>query len=74
VSFLDSVVEEWNVKNTNNLRSTVRRSEDNSKLIIEIETPLYLATIEAWEHASCLDVTTLKLSSTKGIIHSAGGV
>ena len=71
MSFLDAVVETWNEKNTISLSSTLKRAEDNSKLIIEIQTTKYLATIDAWEHASCLDVTVFELSSKKVTVYSA---
>jgi hypothetical protein len=52
--------------------STVRRSADETKAVVEIETPRHTALIELWEQASCLDTTTLKNGEGKAAILAAG--
>ena len=52
--------------------STVRRSADETKAVVEIETPSHTALIELWEHASCLDTTILKSGEERGVILAAG--
>jgi hypothetical protein len=70
--FLDLVVDTWAAQTCNGARYEVKRTPDSTSLIVEIETPRVLATIEAWEAARCLDVTTLDLATKQGTIHSAG--
>ena len=70
--FLDSVINVWDSFNVGAVRSTVKRADDDSKLVIEIEGAGHVATIEAWEHASCLDITVLELASKASTILSAG--
>ena len=65
--FLDSVLDEWNVAPG---RSSFRRAGD--KLVIEIETPKRVATIEAWERGPFLDLTVLELESGSTTILAAG--
>ncbi len=72
MSFLARVVETWHAGMPHWLKSVVRRADSDSKLIIEIQSPRHLATIEAWETASCLDVTILEISSGAGEILSSG--
>jgi hypothetical protein len=72
MSFLTTVVETWHGRMPPWLGSVVRRADDDSKLIIEIQSAHHLATIEAWEMAPCLDVTILEISSGTGAILSAG--
>ncbi len=54
------------------VHSVVKRAPNNTALIIEIEAPKVLATVEAWEAAACLDTTTLDLATKGGKIWSAG--
>ena len=70
--FLDLVVDKWAAQACSGWRYEVERAPDRTALIIEIETTRVLATIEAWEAARCLDVTTLDLATKQGTIHSAG--
>ena len=70
--FLDLVVDTWAAQKFSGARYSVKRTPDNTALIIEIEAPRVFATIEAWEAARCLDVTTLNLATKQGTIHSAG--
>jgi hypothetical protein len=70
--FLDLVVDTWAAQGYAGARYEVKRTPDSTALIVEIETPRVLATIEAWEAARCLDVTTLDLATGQGTIHSAG--
>jgi hypothetical protein len=70
--FLDLVVDTWAAQTCSGARYEVKRTPDSTALIIEIETPRVLATIEAWEAPRCLDVTTLDLATKQGTIHAAG--
>lgn len=70
--FLDLVVDAWAAQTCSGARYEVKRTPDSTALIVEIEAPGVLATIEAWEDARCLDVTTLDLVTRQGTIHSAG--
>lgn len=70
--FLDLVVDAWAAQTCPGTRYEINRTPDNTALIVEIETSRVLATIEAWEAARCVDVTTLDLATKQGTIHSAG--
>jgi hypothetical protein len=49
----------------------VRLSPELGKMGIEVERSTYVAAIEAWEYAHCLDVAFLHLESGVSIILSA---
>jgi len=72
VSFLENVLETWQQLAPSNIKHFIRKTPDLMAFIIEIETSNYLATIEAYEKAQCLDTSTLELSSKNAIIHSSG--
>ncbi|MEO5953309.1 MAG: hypothetical protein ABIQ44_12660, partial [Chloroflexia bacterium] len=68
----DSVVDFWNTAQISAVRSNVKRADDDSKLVIEVEGADHVETIEAWERASCLDVTVMEMPSRISTILSAG--
>ena len=75
-NFLDSVVQQWE-KLRSRLGGEIVRSEvkwvpDRTKMAIEIKTHNYLALIEAWEHAHCLDITVLPIARGEGRVLCAG--
>lgn len=70
--FLDLVVDTWTAQASSGMRYTVKRSPDNAALIVSIETSGVLATIEVWEAARCVDITTLNVDTKQGTIHAAG--
>lgn len=72
--FLDLVVKTWAMLEFSGAQWAVKRTPDSAALIVEIETPRKLATIEAWECPRCLDVTTLDLTTKQGTIHSSGEI
>lgn len=72
--FLDLVVQTWALLEFSGAQWEIKRTPDSAALIVEIETPRKLATIEAWEYPRCLDVTTLDLTTKQGTIHSAGEI
>ena len=54
------------------ITSDLKRSSDGSKLGIEIQTQNHLALVEAWEHATCLDITLHQAGAESGTILVAG--
>jgi hypothetical protein len=73
-AFVDQVLERWLQLTKTELAeaSTVRRSPDNQKAVVEIKTPFHLALIEIWEHPRCLDTTVHGVEEDRGAILSAG--
>jgi hypothetical protein len=73
-AFVDQVLERWLQLTKTELAeaSTVRRSPDTQKAVIEIKTPFHLALIEIWEHSRCLDTTVHGADEDRGAILSAG--
>lgn len=53
-------------------RSQLRVDAEIGKLVIEVETTKHLALVEAWEHASCLDVTIMDARSRSSTVLAAG--
>ena len=72
VSFIDSVVAAWNEAPPPQARSKVKRAPDDSKLVIEVETADHVATIEAWEQGSAVNVSVLDLKSQALTFLSSG--
>ena len=72
MKFIEAVVDTWETLSNPAFQSTVIRSENGSKLIIEINTKQYSATIEAWEQAYSMDITAVELISNNGVLLSAG--
>jgi hypothetical protein len=70
--FLDAVVTTWEKVSVTAFQSTTKRSEDDSKLTIDIQTPQFTATIAAWEWAYCLDITLFQRATGSGAELSAG--
>ena len=76
--FLDAVVTTWETVSAASIpssvafQSTLKRSADDSKLTIDIQTPQFTATIAAWERAYCLDITLYDRATGSGAELSAG--
>jgi len=50
----------------------IKRLPDGSKATIEVETSRYVALIEVWEHAACLDTTVLRIDTKEDKALAAG--
>ena len=76
MKFIKAVIDTWKALSNpaiqSNLESNIKRSEDGSRLIIEVTTKQYFATIEAWEQAYSMDITIVELISNTGVLLSAG--
>jgi hypothetical protein len=70
--FIETVVATWKELSNPVLQSNIKRSEDGSRLTIEVMTKQYAATIEAWEQAYSMDITAVELISNTGVLLSAG--
>ena len=80
--FLDAVVTTWETVSAasssspaalqSTVQSKVKRSADDSKLTIDIQTPQFTATIAAWEQAYCLDITLFERATGSGAELSSG--
>ena len=75
-TFVEYVIASWHVLEAEVPRlratSTIKRSSDGTKSVIEIYAPSSLATVEVWEHANCLDTTILREGEAMGVILAAG--
>lgn len=75
-AFLDSVELRWRALlptlSPYGIASKVLDGRAIGKLVIEVQCATYLALIEAWTQATCLDVTVLDLGSGKSTILSSG--
>jgi hypothetical protein len=72
VPFLEAVKQEWQAI-ARALPASVstldcRLSPEHGKLCIEVEWPGHVASITAWQHATCLDVDVLDVTSKEGRI------
>jgi hypothetical protein len=76
MKFIEAVIDTWKTLSNpaiqSNLESKIKRSEDGSRLTIEVTTKQYFATIEAWEQAYSMDITAVELISSAGVLLSAG--
>lgn len=76
MKFIETVVDTWKALSNSALSSNdhcnIKGSEDGSRLIIEVNTKQYSATIEAWEQAYSMDITVVELISNTGVLLSAG--
>ena len=80
MKFIETVVATWKALSNpalqshfeGQLQSNTKRSEDGSRLTIEVNTKQYAATIEAWEQAYSMDITVIELISDTGVLLSAG--
>jgi hypothetical protein len=76
MKFIETVLDTWKTLSNPALQSTIQsnitRSEDGSRLTIEVTTKQYTATIEAWEQAYSMDITAIELISNTGVLLSAG--
>jgi hypothetical protein len=74
--FLDTVLSEWKTTEQclreTGVTSTLKRATEYAKFVIELETRSHLATIEAWEHGRCLDISVLALASQTTKLLAAG--
>ena len=76
MKFVAAVVDTWKALSNpalqSNFQSSIKRSEDGSRLIIDVTSKQYSATIEAWEQAYSMDITVIELVSNTGVLLSAG--
>ena len=72
MKFIETVVATWKELSKPALQGNIKRSEDGSRLTIEVTTKQYAATIEAWEQAYSMDITVVELISNTGVLLSAG--
>jgi uncharacterized protein YukE len=72
MKFIEVVIETWKAQSKSAFQSNIKRSDDDSKLIIEIAAKQYSATIEAWEQAYNMDISAVELISNTGVLLSAG--
>jgi hypothetical protein len=72
MKFIEVVIETWKAQSKSAFQSIIKRSDDDSKLIIEIAAKQYSATIEAWEQAYSMDISAVELISNTGVLLSAG--
>jgi hypothetical protein len=72
MKFIETVVDTWRALSNNALQGNIKCSEDGSKLIIDVNTKQYSATIEAWEQAYSMDITVVESISNTGVLLSAG--
>jgi hypothetical protein len=72
MTFIETVIDTWKGLSNPAFQSTIKRSEDGSRLTIEVITQQYAATIEAWEQAYSMDITAVELISNTGVLLSAG--
>ena len=72
MTFIETVVDTWKTLSNPALQGTIKRSEDGSRLVIEVANKHYSATIEAWEQAYSMDITAVELISNTGVLLSAG--
>lgn len=72
MKFIETVVATWKELSNPALQGNIKRSEDGSRLTIEVTTKQYTATIAAWEQAYSMDITVIELVSNTGVLLSAG--
>ncbi len=72
MKFIETVLDTWKALSNPALQGNIKRSEDGSRLTIEVTTQQYAAIIEAWEQAYSMDITAVELISNTGVLLSAG--
>ncbi len=72
MKFIEAVIDTWKTLSNPALQSNIKRSEDGSRLSIDVTSKQYSATIEAWEQAYSMDITVVELVSNTGVLLSAG--
>lgn len=76
MKFVAAVVDTWKALSNpalqSKFQSNIKRSEDGSRLTVDITTKQYSASIEAWEQAYSMDITVVELVSNTGVLLSAG--
>jgi hypothetical protein len=75
-TFIEHVIASWHglAAEARNFEifSAEKHLSDGSKGVIEVRALGHLATVEAWEHANCLDTTILREGEQTGTILAAG--
>jgi hypothetical protein len=75
-SFLDFVSLTWQEQERElldaGIRSRLLRNHERKTLGIEVEGQRKVASIQAWEHANCLDVVVMELPTKNSRFLSAG--
>ena len=80
MKFIEAVIDTWKTLSNpalqsnleDKFQSNIKRSEDGSRLTIDVTTKQYSASIEAWEQAYSMDITVVELVSNTGVLLSAG--
>ena len=80
MKFIEAVIDTWKALSNPALQSNlegkfqsnIKRSEDGSRLTVDVTTKQYSASIEAWEQAYSMDITVVELVSNTGVLLSAG--
>lgn len=76
MKFVAAVIDTWKALSNpalqSNFQSSIKRSEDGSRLTIDVTSKQYSASIEAWEQAYSMDITVVELVSNTGVLLSAG--
>ena len=80
MKFIEAVIDTWKKLSNpalqsnleSNFQSNIKRSEDGSRLSIDVTSKQYSATIAAWEQAYSMDITVIELVSNTGVLLSAG--
>ena len=80
MKFIEAVIDTWKALSNpafqSNLegkfQSNIKRSENGSRLTVDVTTKQYSASIEAWEQAYSMDITVVELVSNTGVLLSAG--
>lgn len=67
--FLDSILSQWRASEgallINATSARILPNDERKTLGIEVDGPRYIASIQVWEHACCLDIVVMeKVSST----------
>ena len=80
MKFIEAVIDTWKTLSNpalqsnleDKFQSNIKRSEDGSRLTIDVTTKQYSASIEAWEQAYSMDITVVELVSNAGVLLTAG--
>lgn len=72
MKFIEAVIGTWKLLSNDTLLGHIKRSENGLKLILEVTTKQYSATIEAWEQTYSMDITVVELISNTGVLLFAG--
>jgi hypothetical protein len=72
MKFIEAVIDTWKSQSNPDVQSNIKLSEDSARLVIEVTTKKYYATVEAWEEVYSMDITVVELISNTGVLLSAG--